>query len=172
VATSLTARIVGPQADEFKIQSDGCGQRKLESNAGCVVVVAFAPTSLGDRSAELQLGADNARTESVALTGSAPFQTSAIVTPPGGTVFCPANFTSVATITYSGSGGTFHYVWMRSDGGTSAGQVTFSGSGVQQVTTTWTLNQSFRGWEQLRIQESNIASDQAIFGVDCIPPIG
>jgi len=88
---------------------------------------------------------------------------------------CPATITFTAVINYSGAAGTYQYVWLRSDGAveTTPGTVSFSGSGTQRVTNTWTLGaatstfQPFKGWEQLKILSPVVLSNQASFTLYC-----
>jgi Cep192 domain 4 len=80
-ATMVTAKITGREANQFKIQSNGCGSKKLESNASCVVAVQFTPTKVGSLSAALELDGDNAGSESVGLTGTGRGVPAATVAP-------------------------------------------------------------------------------------------
>lgn len=96
------------------------------------------------------------------------------------TTSCPAVITFTATIDYSGSGGTFQYMWLRSDGATQTtpGELTFKAAGRQTVSTTWTLGaslpafQPFNGWEQLKIVSPIVLSNPAAFTLNCTGPKG
>jgi len=77
----------------------------------------------------------------------------------------------VGQITSDGAG-TVHYVWVRSDGGTSADNtVTFTGAGTQEVVTSWTLGergQVASAWQSLRVTVPNtIESAHADFSITC-----
>ncbi len=50
--------LTGSQANEFKIESDGCGAVLLEPMASCTVQLEFTPASMGVRQATLEVHAD------------------------------------------------------------------------------------------------------------------
>jgi hypothetical protein len=86
---------------------------------------------------------------------------------------CPTTIKFSALVTYEGTGGTFEYVWLRSDGAiqTERSRITFSGPGTQVVRTTWTLGaatSTFHGWAQLQILTTpNVVSNRAAFTLVC-----
>jgi hypothetical protein len=84
---------------------------------------------------------------------------------------CPATFQFTAKIKANGPG-TVTYKWERSDGATSAPQTAvLSASGLQIVTTSWTLGKaSFSGWERLHVTSPNdLTSNNAAFALTCVP---
>jgi hypothetical protein len=100
---------------------------------------------------------------------------------------CPVTINFTGTITYTGSGGTFQYTWVRSDGAmlVPPNTVTFTGPGTVAATgfggmpETWTLGdptgtdprfRPFNGWEELKILSPTVFSNQAAFQLTCDPP--
>ena len=75
---------------------------------------------------------------------------------------CPAVITFTATI-YSTGTGSLKYKWERSDGATDTNNsfVTLGGTGVDVVTTTWTLGRTYSGWEKLVVISPVQASSRA-----------
>ncbi len=47
--------IVGENADEFRLEEDGCGARILEPQVSCAILLRFSPSAMGARSAILEL---------------------------------------------------------------------------------------------------------------------
>jgi hypothetical protein len=87
---------------------------------------------------------------------------------------CPVVITFKATI-YSKGQGSFKYVWLRSDNAIDNNNsfVTLSGTGVDVVTTTWTIGapgMTFSGWEALKIiSPVTFTSNHADFSIKCNP---
>jgi hypothetical protein len=85
---------------------------------------------------------------------------------------CPVRITFKATI-YSKGKGSLKYVWLRNDNATDNNNsyVTLNGTGVDVVTTTWTLGSpgmSYSGWEALQvISPVNFTSEKAGFSIKC-----
>jgi hypothetical protein len=104
------------------------------------------------------------------------FTISSTASPPSlTTATCPAVITFTGTVDYSGPGGTFQYVWLRSDGATQTtpGELTFKAAGRQTISTTWTLGapvsafQPFNGWEQLKMMSPVVLSNPSTFTLNC-----
>lgn len=85
---------------------------------------------------------------------------------------CPVRITFKATI-YSTGKGSFKYIWLRNDNATDNNNsfVTLSGTGVDVVTTTWTLGSpgmTYSGWEALKIiSPVTFTSNKANFSIKC-----
>ncbi len=95
------------------------------------------------------------------------------VSPSGTTHSCnDQTFTFTAKI-YTNAATTVKYTWLRSDNASSAEQsITFTGAGMQQVTTTWLLgangNGTRTGWQRIKVTSPNDAlSNQAEFTLIC-----
>lgn len=95
------------------------------------------------------------------------------VSPSGTTHSCEdQTFTFTAKI-YTNAATTVKYTWLRSDNASSAEQsITFTGAGMQPVTTTWLLgangNGTRTGWERIKVTSPNDAlSNQAEFTLIC-----
>lgn len=61
--------IEGPDAAEFSIVTDGCAGASLEPDERCLVVVAFRPDEIGERSARLRVAFREDRPRAVELSG-------------------------------------------------------------------------------------------------------
>ncbi len=68
----LSVGLSGTNADQFSITNNGCLNAVLAPNATCAIKVAFAPTSVGAKSASLDVGSNdpNHATVSSALAGT------------------------------------------------------------------------------------------------------
>ncbi len=95
------------------------------------------------------------------------------VTPSGTTNTCSdQQFTFTAKI-YTNAATTVKYTWLRSDNAVSAEQsITFTGAGMQSVSTTWTLfangSGTRTGWQRIKVTAPNDAlSNQAEFTLTC-----
>jgi cytochrome c len=55
----LQTSLAGPNADQYKLVSDGCTGRRLRPGDNCSVTVAFAPSVLGTLYAQVNVTADN-----------------------------------------------------------------------------------------------------------------
>ena len=81
-------------------------------------------------------------------------------------------FTFTAKI-YTNAATTVKYTWLRSDNASSAEQsITFTGAGMQPVTTTWLLGANGSGtrtgWQRIKVTSPNDAlSNQAEFTLTC-----
>ncbi len=93
---------------------------------------------------------------------------------PSGTVNSCASttFTFTAKI-YTNAATTVTYTWLRSDNASAPNQtLTYSGSGMQTVTDTWTLSEPsgnhVNGWERIHVSSPNDAlSNTADFTLAC-----
>jgi hypothetical protein len=66
-----TVSLTGVAADQFQLTADGCSNRTLAPEATCDVSVAFAPTSAGEKTAELDVATNAVEGPATAqLTGS------------------------------------------------------------------------------------------------------
>ncbi len=95
------------------------------------------------------------------------------VSPSGTTHSCTDQTYTFTAKIYTNAATTVKYTWLRSDNATSAEQsITFTGAGMQQVTTTWLLgangNGTRTGWERIKVTSPNDAlSNQAEFTLIC-----
>ena len=93
-----TPTVTGPNAANFPILSENCGFDNVSTGATCVVLIAFAPTSLGTNTATLTF-TDNATGSPrlIPLSGiGTPVAPLVCATPPG-----PLNFTAQLVTTTS-----------------------------------------------------------------------
>jgi hypothetical protein len=82
---------------------------------------------------------------------------------------CPHEFRFAGDITSRGAGDV-RYTWDRSDGASSPIEtIHFTGPNqVRTVRTSWTLNERYKGWEQIRVISPNfIRSNRAPFQLNC-----
>ncbi len=93
---------------------------------------------------------------------------------PSGTVHsCSATTFNFSAKIYTNAATTITYTWVRSDGATGSSQtLTFSGAGMQTVTTSWTLTRTsgtqFTGWERIHVTAPNDAlSNTGDFTLAC-----
>lgn len=101
---------------------------------------------------------------------SEPFSVVSVVASvdPESSAVCPVTLTFSGVITVNGPG-TVRYVWERSDGAIAQPQsISFDAAGSRTVESTWTLGDSYEGWQQLRILVANEqVSNQATFTISC-----
>lgn len=94
------------------------------------------------------------------------------VSPSSANTCSDQTFTFTAKI-YTNAAMTVKYTWVRSDNATSAEQsITFTGAGMQPVTTTWLLGANGAGtrtgWQRIKVTSPNDAlSNQADFTLTC-----
>ena len=81
---------------------------------------------------------------------------------------CPTTVDFRGSITMDGPG-TVTYTFERSDGATApAYALHFLSAGTKEVSTTWTLGRSYRGYEKLKVIAPNAAeSAEARFNLNC-----
>ena len=82
---------------------------------------------------------------------------------------CPHEFHFEGTITSRGAGNV-QYTWDRSDGASAPTEMLhFTGPNqTRNVSTSWTLSKTYRGWEQIRVTAPNfIRSNKAGFTLRC-----
>jgi hypothetical protein len=82
---------------------------------------------------------------------------------------CPHEFHFAGTITSRGAGDV-QFTWDRSDGASAPVEtIHFTGPNqTRTVKTSWTLSQTYSGWEQIRVTSPNfIRSNKAGFTLRC-----
>jgi hypothetical protein len=82
---------------------------------------------------------------------------------------CPHEFRFIGEITSRGAGDV-QFTWDRSDGASAPVEtIHFNGPNQRKtVRTSWSLSQSYRGWEQIRVTSPNfIRSNKSGFTLHC-----
>jgi hypothetical protein len=82
---------------------------------------------------------------------------------------CPVKVTFSGRISVAGGSGNVSYRFLRSDNASAPVQaLTFTGSGSQDVSTTWTLSGSYSGWQAIEVLDpEGRQSDKATFTITC-----
>jgi hypothetical protein len=85
---------------------------------------------------------------------------------------CPVKVVFAGHVTTDGPG-TIRFVWVRSDGGTSAENTeTFNTAGTHEIVTSWTLGdhrERVTAWQSLRVTSPNLMeSSHADFALSCL----
>ena len=94
------ADLVGPDSGAFVMTADGCAGRSLGHGETCTVTVTFAPTALGDRSAELVVASDlGGDPQRVALTGRGTVPAIEVIPDPGDFGSQPSGSSNSVTFT-------------------------------------------------------------------------
>lgn len=84
-SSAIATSLLGTNATEMSITSDGCAGRTLAPGASCSVAVTFAPTSFGPKSATLQAAAGVGGTTVASLSGTGRDKVTLTVATNGGT---------------------------------------------------------------------------------------
>jgi hypothetical protein len=137
--TVTSATFSGPFALNTAVGSDTCSGKSIAAGGSCTVSVVFKPTATGAASGTLSF-ADNAGTQTVALSGSGAAQPVATPSKPALAAASDSgvvgdNITKVNTPTFTGTAPAGTTVSILSDG-VSVGSAATSGTGTYSVVTS------------------------------------
>jgi len=157
---SLTASITGSNSDQFSLMNDNCNMQSLPGMSTCTLVVAFAPTMTGTKTAQLNVG-DGTRSVTAGLSGVAvsPGVLTITVQPGFANVTLPGSTTG--TVTVKNTGGATLYGLSTVLSGTNKADFSFSSDGCngKMLAAGSTCSAT------ITFQPSAVGSKSATFGI-------
>ena len=120
---ALSSMLGGTHANQFNISTNTCGTNPLAAGGVCTIQVVFQPTSVGVKSASLNISGTPGGTAAATLGGTAISAAAITVTPnPQDWAGVPVGMTADRTLTVTNTGGTASGTVSVSLSGTNANQ--------------------------------------------------